>query len=112
MSQPEPESFDPKRRRLCPDGACVGLIGGDGRCRVCGAADAGGAGVAMFSVPADEPEPDDVPQLAAGNDLADDLGSDAGGGFDSSRRLCPDGDCLGVMGPDGRCKVCGRRAEG
>jgi hypothetical protein len=24
------------RRRLCPDGACVGVIGSDGACRVCG----------------------------------------------------------------------------
>src|SRR5437868_3449272 len=34
--------FNPKARRLCPDGSCVGMIGPDGRCRVCGAA----AGVA------------------------------------------------------------------
>jgi hypothetical protein len=25
-------------RQLCPDGACIGVIGGDGRCTVCGAA--------------------------------------------------------------------------
>lgn len=27
------------------------------------------------------------------------------------RRLCPDESCIGIIGPDGRCKVCGRRAE-
>jgi chemotaxis receptor (MCP) glutamine deamidase CheD len=32
------ESFDPQRRRLCADGSCVGLVGADGRCRVCGLA--------------------------------------------------------------------------
>jgi hypothetical protein len=28
-------------RRLCPDGACVGILGSDGRCRLCGMADPG-----------------------------------------------------------------------
>ena len=28
------------------------------------------------------------------------------------RQLCSDGACIGVIGPDGRCKVCGRRASG
>lgn len=27
---------EPAARALCPDGACVGVIGDDGRCRVCG----------------------------------------------------------------------------
>src|ERR1041384_5224505 len=26
------------------------------------------------------------------------------------RQLCPDGACIGVIGPDGTCKVCGRAA--
>ena len=25
-----------------------------------------------------------------------------------NRRLCSDGNCIGVIGPDGRCKVCGK----
>ncbi len=24
------------------------------------------------------------------------------------RQLCPDGACVGVIGPDQRCKVCGK----
>jgi hypothetical protein len=28
-----------------------------------------------------------------------------------ARRLCPDGACIGVIGPDARCKICGRRAR-
>ena len=28
------------------------------------------------------------------------------GKFDPHRRLCPDGACIGVIGDDGRCKVC------
>src|ERR1043165_5692601 len=26
------------------------------------------------------------------------------------RQLCPDGTCIGVIGPEGTCKVCGRAA--
>ncbi len=27
------------------------------------------------------------------------------------RILCPDGTCIGTIGPDGRCRVCGLRLE-
>ena len=29
-----------------------------------------------------------------------------------SRRLCSDGNCIGVVGPDGRCKECGKPYAG
>ncbi len=94
-------SFDPTRRRLCADGACVGVLGDDGRCRACGRTEA---------------------QAAAGEDsvVMDDASDGApaeGGaapsdnGFDSKRRLCDDGACVGVIGDDGACRVCGRRAQ-
>jgi hypothetical protein len=113
MSEPtDPEVFDPRRRRLCPDGSCVGVIGADGRCSVCGTAAPGAA-------------PGLGPEAFAGG-CADDLGdgpieadADAataepaeGAGFDAARALCPDGACIGVLGPGGRCTVCGRTAEG
>ena len=75
------ETFDPKRR-LCPDGSCIGVIGPDGRCSVCGRTGDGRPRV-----------------LAAG-----------GAGFDPQRRLCDDGSCVGVVGADGRCGVCGKEA--
>lgn len=28
-----------------------------------------------------------------------------------NRVLCSDGNCIGIIGPDGRCKVCGKEAE-
>jgi hypothetical protein len=28
-----------------------------------------------------------------------------------NRVLCSDGNCIGVIGPEGRCKVCGRVAQ-
>jgi len=36
-------------------------------------------------------------------------------GLDSdwdARRLCPDESCIGVIGPDGLCKECGRPGQG
>ena len=29
-----------------------------------------------------------------------------------NRRLCSDGNCIGVIGKDGRCKECGKSYEG
>ena len=36
MTMEEGASFDPRRRRLCPDGACVGVLDEQGRCSDCG----------------------------------------------------------------------------
>jgi hypothetical protein len=108
------ETFDPQRRRLCADDSCVGIVGPDGRCRVCGLAhpDGPGQGTA-FSAAASLDRDDDALAEADDVDLAADsaqTGTDASsdGGFNASRALCPDGSCVGVLGADGRCKVCGR----
>jgi hypothetical protein len=29
-----------------------------------------------------------------------------------SRQLCPDGNCTGLLGEDGRCRECGKSASG
>jgi hypothetical protein len=88
--------FDPTSRKLCPDGSCVGVIGPDGVCRVCGRTEAQAA--------TGEAAPDIEGSVDGGAEAA-------AGGFDSSRRLCDDGACLGVVGDDGVCRVCGRRSE-
>jgi hypothetical protein len=100
------EAFDPKRR-LCPDGSCIGVIGSDGRCGVCGrSADGrprvleGGAGAAALV-------DDEDHEHAQDGGEAPPVG---GGGFDAGRRLCDDGSCVGVVGSDGRCGVCGKEA--
>ena len=112
--------FD-SHRRLCPDGACIGLIGDDGRCRVCGRAAGGGgkdaaaATAATGTSDAVEDESDDWSTQADGDADAGDAGDEAkaapGAGFDPTRRLCPDGDCIGVIGADGVCTVCGKKAD-
>ncbi|MDB4982487.1 MAG: hypothetical protein JWM82_3239 [Myxococcales bacterium] len=92
-------SFDPTRRRLCADGACVGVIGDDGRCRVCGRTEAQAAAG------------EDSPALAEVDGAPAVDGEIPADGFDAKRRLCDDGACVGVIGDDGACRVCGRRAQ-
>lgn len=99
----------------CPDGACVGVIGADGRCGTCGkpaeSADVGegpaaastpppAAGAFDAGPPAPPPGEDDEggPPVDDEN-VSPDL---------ASRVLCPDERCTGVIGPDGRCGICGR----
>jgi hypothetical protein len=88
-------------RQLCPDGACIGVIGGDGRCTVCGTADP--------SWSPDRPRAAAPPVAAAvvAPPLA--AAGDEPAGWDD-RQLCPDGACIGVIGGDGRCTVCGTAA--
>jgi hypothetical protein len=90
------DELDLESRRLCPDGACIGVIGDDGRCGVCGRRAAPGA--------AAQAEPDAEAEIEAEAD------SETEDSFDEGRRLCPDEACIGVIGDDGRCKVCGTRA--
>jgi hypothetical protein len=91
------EAFDPTRRRLCPDGACVGLLDESGRCRVCGRTESGEASQATAA-------PEDVSDGGAEAEAT----GEAEAAFAAGRKLCPDGACIGVVGADGRCKVCGR----
>ncbi|MCS6912801.1 MAG: hypothetical protein NZ890_06140 [Myxococcota bacterium] len=37
----EETGFDPETRVLCADEACIGVVGEDGRCRLCGRPGAG-----------------------------------------------------------------------
>jgi hypothetical protein len=95
------EVFDPTRRRLCPDGSCIGVLDDSGRCKECGRV--GGVGEPLPTSSYDEQDAGDVLEAAPT------IG--ASGDFDPSRRLCPDGSCIGVLGPDNRCKTCGRAGD-
>ena len=190
---PAPEGYE--QRRLCPDGACVGLLDARGVCKVCGAAGApagrkkkagrggevsrpvaamvagavgevdpvAGAGAAGDGDADDEPDGDaetdseldddsygeqddmegedyddeddesgegdegdegDEGEDDGDRDEAEDDAGDDGDdvddvavraadddGADEDRELCPDGGCVGLIGADGRCKVCGRAGE-
>ncbi len=95
-------------RRLCDDGNCIGVIGPDGRCKECGRSTSGEPPATddviddSQSTDSDAPETIEAP-LGDHENSADDAWE--------NRRLCPDGNCIGVIGPDGRCKECGRPDE-
>jgi hypothetical protein len=76
-------------REPCPDEGCIGVIGADGRCPECGAS---------ASANAPHPRTDAAGGRHRGDDLADDF---------AARDLCPEGACIGLIGADGRCKICG-----
>lgn len=125
-----------QRRRLCPDGACIGLLGPDGTCKVCGksasaaamaeeaaaeeedeaedegdeAEDEGAEAASDEETNEEEEEEDEEDEEEEGADEGDSDDEDKGDADLGDRKLCPDGACIGVIGPDNRCKVCGKEA--
>jgi hypothetical protein len=108
----EETPFDPSRR-LCPDGACVGVLGPDGLCSVCGRTESAAARGDDVPEPAGEAPVGEAPSgEAPGSASALRPASAASvAGFAANRRLCDDGSCVGLVGADGLCGVCGRKAE-
>jgi hypothetical protein len=110
--------FDPGGRVLCPDGSCTGVLGADGRCSECGRTGEVPTGYTGAAAAAPDPaseaphfEPPLQQSDGDGDAAARAVELDAAG-FDERRPLCPDGACVGVLGPDGRCPVCGQVAGG
>jgi len=106
--------LDWENRTLCSDGSCIGVIGPNGRCKECGQKFKGD--LSKVSIPSETAPPPDEPKKAAPE-------KDPQGSIkpettkfqrDESwedRTLCSDGSCIGVIGPDGRCKECGQAFE-
>ena len=102
-----------KNRVLCSDESCIGVIGPNGRCKECGRQFEG-------QLPADL-DSDDSATISEDNGTIDPGATD---GYApnpeqemetevtddewSQRTLCSDEGCIGVIGPDGRCKECGK----
>lgn len=108
----EPEDDTPPdldSRILCSDGACIGIIGPDGNCKVCGTPmaeqDAPLFKVSLAKKAESEDEQEDDDSWPEEEDEDDGPPDDL-----ESRELCADGTCIGLIGPNGRCKVCGRAA--
>ena len=92
------ENEDWEKRILCSDESCIGTVGTDGKCKECGKVYEGelpaGHGTAISKPIAEET------QKTKATDSEDD---------DWEKRvLCSDESCIGVIGPDGKCKECGK----
>ena len=120
--------IDWKNRVLCDDGNCIGVVGPDGYCKECGKRYEG-----PESIQAEQPEthcvetspsetdeenshednisaektaeyqPDEEPENDA-EEIDPDLEWER-------RKLCSEGSCIGVIGPDGFCNECGKPYE-
>ena len=94
------ENIDWDTRVLCSDESCIGTIGPGGKCRECGKPyegvlpDGHGAENAHPEVK-EEPKPISDEIVESDDDW-------------DKRVLCSDGSCIGVIGPDGKCKECGK----
>ncbi len=100
----EPSKFDMdwENRILCSDGNCIGIIGPDGRCKECGKKyDDSIQSQSAF----EEDVPEEQEEIRPAEETLDDDDWE-------NRRLCSDGNCIGIIGPDGRCKQCGKPLEG
>ena len=105
-------------RTLCSDGNCIGVIGADGRCKVCGTPYDGDATVPTAETDTDGDGVDGSPadqQMTVEDAPADDypaVDSDESSESWENRTLCADESCIGVIGPDGHCKECGKPYPG
>lgn len=98
-------------RQLCSDGGCVGVIGSDGVCKVCGRAAPNWGDERQRGLvdPPEDDEGDDDDESVEEPPV--DVTHEPLAASDpewTERKLCPDGGCIGVLGDDGKCKVCGR----
>lgn len=92
---------DWEKRTLCIDESCIGTIGPDSRCRECGKPFDGSLNPATAT---DKNEAQAKP--------ADDFKKNADDPVHDEewekRVLCSDESCIGTIGPDGRCRECGK----
>lgn len=100
MKNKSQADIDWENRTLCIDESCIGVIGPDGRCKECGKAFEGGQ---QEEISAEQDLPD------AEIESWDEKEAEPQADIDwENRTLCIDESCIGVVGPDGRCKECGK----
>ncbi|MGD2185000.1 MAG: hypothetical protein PVI71_02685 [Desulfobacterales bacterium] len=96
---------DWENRILCADESCIGVIGPDGRCKECGKSyEESPTGESNASQNSSELD-DDI-------DMDEESRPDTADNDWENRFLCSDESCIGVIGPDGRCKECGKPYKG
>jgi len=105
----EDTGFTLEGRVLCGDDACIGTIGPDRRCKLCGRPYEGDAEVVGTGAP---PAAADDGVEAARSDAGAapaEPAATAGAGAVGERTCCPDDACVGIIGPNGVCGICGKK---
>lgn len=104
----EAHDDDWENRILCSDESCIGVIGPDGHCKECGRPyEKEQTKEEHTAKPSDSRPAEPAPDVDVGNTPP----SDSDDAWEN-RRLCSDESCIGVIGPDGRCKECGKPYTG
>ena len=108
------DDIDWNNRVLCSDGNCIGVIGTDGRCKECGLlfdgdlpATTPGEDIDTDATQVEPAEPMARREAVAKAENPEAKPAPATDDLWENRRLCIDGNCIGVIGPDGNCKECG-----
>lgn len=105
-----------EKRTLCSDESCIGVIGPDGCCKECGKPFEEKQIQPHAPIPSDPDVPEDAPDqnFEAPAREASEAAPEDGLNIDEeweNRTLCSDESCIGVIGPDRRCKECGKPYE-
>jgi len=104
-------NLDWDQRTLCSDESCIGVIGPDGRCKECGKPYSGSFDATPEASDASDVEavfdPDEADEQLEEVEEYDTAETQGDLDWDQ-RTLCSDESCIGVIGPDGRCKECGK----
>ena len=109
-----------EQRTLCRDESCIGVIGPDGRCKECGLPFEEGPSDGIVEKPAiknmEESEIEEELEEYETEEELEDVEENGEEKIDldlewEQRTLCSDESCIGVIGPDGRCKECGKPYE-
>ena len=107
------EDLEWEQRVLCSDESCIGIIGPDGRCKECGLPYSG-----PFDAPKTETVSSDIEEDYSEDEIDEE--SEEVKEYETEvmtdseweqRTLCRDESCIGVIGPDGLCKECGKPYE-
>jgi hypothetical protein len=106
--------FSLEDRILCSDGACIGLVGSDGRCKVCGERYEGGEPLVNESTPENVEQPDLPDDVGPMNNeiqaLKKELEEQDSQENELDRMCCSDDTCIGIIGKDGKCGTCGKQS--
>lgn len=102
-------------RKLCRDESCIGVIGPDGRCKECGMpfSPQEKENTTLNPMDAEQNFPDTLSEttidMTENTESEIDTSDETDNGSDwGNRILCVDESCIGVVGPDGKCKECGK----
>ena len=93
-----------EQRTLCIDESCIGVIGPNGRCKECGPPY---ESEKQQEFSEEQAASDSEAEEEVAEDDEEEEEEDAVTDIEwEQRTLCRDESCIGVIGPDGRCKEC------